>query len=155
MVSYINNGRDAALADLKLWMKDNLPLVVPTANNFTFTNRAKQAKILKEKVFEFKQRARISVAWREDLSNRLRIQDKDVVRGTNTIIEMFEKEIADGGTVRLANFGDIKTKHFEDGSRVYFHADESWVQSINDPLYMDNIGLKRKYTKKKLTRRDV
>lgn len=155
MTSYIEDGRDAALAELKLWMQDNLPKVVPTADNFTFTNRRTQAKILKQKVFVFKQRARISQAWREDLSNRLRIQDEDVVRGTNTIIEMFEKEIAAGGTVRIANFGDIKTKYFESGARPYFQADEAWTQAINEPLFENSLGLKRKYTKNKLTRRDV
>lgn len=155
MISYQTDGRDAALAELKVWMGDNLPKAVVTADNLNFTKKSVREKVLNEKVLVFKEKARISQTWRDELSTRLRIQDEDVIRATNTIFELIEAEVSKGGTVRLAGFGDLKTKQFEEGPQLYFQADEAWTQELNEPLYEDGVGLKRQYVKKKLTRRAI
>lgn len=155
MVDYQVDGRDAALAALCEWLKENAPIVVVNRDNLTFAGKRVRQKFLATNITRFKQRARISVAWRNELSDRLKIRDEDIVLATNTIIEMFEKELSQGGTVRLAGFGDLKTYSFENGRQIRFKADEAWVRVLNEPLFMGEIGLKRRIKKKKLIRREV
>lgn len=160
MNDYIKDGREAALRDIREYVMENAPQTPPEKRSMNFLNSRDRVKRLTQVAKEFKERARIPVKWREDLSDRLRIKQDDIVRATNTIIEMMEQELASGGTVRIANFGDIKTIAMikEDGDVVRmarFYADEQWKRLLNPPLYDSEIGLKHSFVKKKLVRREL
>src|SRR5574343_1896426 len=140
MIDYEVDGREAALADMCEWFHNNPQQYVESFKHQPFSNNRK-AVIAKVKAI--KQVTRVRMAWRKELSNRLRLVDEDIVRATNTIIEMIERELIHGGTVRLTNFGDLKTFKFPGGRQVRFRADEKWVRLLNEPLYKAEIGLKR------------
>jgi nucleoid DNA-binding protein len=152
MIDYEVDGREATIADMCEWFHNNPqqyaeghePVPFPTAH-----------AVKAAKVRAIKQVARIGMAWRRELSDRLRLTDDDIVRATNTIIEMIERELIQGGTVRLTNFGDLKTFKFSDGRQVRFRVDEKWIRLLNEPLYKAEIGLKRSFKKGKLIRRGV
>ena len=150
-LNYRTEGRDACLAELKNWLVETFPPsnIVQHAYS-TNVGRAKNVEnIIKKSV----SRARIGLKWRKSLSDTLRIHDDDVLKATNTIMELIERELAKGGTVRLKNFGSLKTVAFKEGQRVQFDADEDWKRLLNEPLYDSEIGLKKKLVKKRLTRR--
>ena len=153
MASYQIDGRDAALLEIRDWLNENAPSSAPEKKSINFTNIRSQKQFLAKKIVHFKQHARISSIWRDELSDRLKIQPEDIVLATNTIIEMLEKELSQGGTVRLTYFGDIKTYEFETGRQVRFIADEAWIRELNAPLFADEIGLKQRIKKKRLLRR--
>jgi nucleoid DNA-binding protein len=152
MIDYKVDGRDAALADMCEWFRNNPRQYAEGFQPSPMTGLSHRSYLIK-KVHAFKNKARISVKWRRELSDRLKITDEDVVRATNTIVEMIERELIQGGTVRLTNFGDLKTFKFPNERRVRFRVDEKWARLLNEPLYNGEVGLKRKLKKNKLVRR--
>lgn len=144
---------------LRDFLNDVMPAPAIEDRKLTFTNKKDRERILKEKAEEFAKKARVPMKWRKEISDRLLIDDDDIVKATNTIIEMIEQELIAGGTVRISNFGDFRTyNHKYSGFQTKaarFEPVESWLREINDPLYSNEIGLTRTLKKKKLTRRDV
>lgn len=154
MKNYQVDGRDATFLELRAWLIENAPQYESTGKDFRYVNNKVRVQLLREKARTFSQRCKINVKWRVDLSNRLRIKPDDVLRATNTIVELMEQELQNAGTVRITNFGDLKLITMEDGTKsARFYADEQWKRELNEPLFDTEIGLKRKYAKKKLSRR--
>lgn len=153
MADYKIDGRDAALQELRSWLIENIP--VSANRDICYVSRKDKNAVLTQKIAQFKQKARIRVLWRQDLSDRLRIAEQDLIAATNTIIEMIEQELVRGGTVRINNFGDFKTIKGKNFRRVRFVPAKSWTDGINDPVFKDNLGLKQKLAKNKLKRRDT
>jgi hypothetical protein len=158
VVNYLTDGRDAALAEIGEWLKAySPPASSVNAANFTFSSIKNRDAFLKNKLAAFGVKCRVSFAWRDDLTNRLGISNDDIVRATNTIIELLERELSFGGTVRLTGFGDFVLHTQKEGGikMVRFNASESWKRELNAPLYAAEIGLKQKFVGRKLTRRAV
>lgn len=154
MINYNVDGREAALSFLAEWLKTNAPQRNIEDRSLNYVPNRLRTKLLTEKAKKLGQRAKINVQWRTDLSNRLRITEDDILRATNTIVEIMESELAKAGTVRITNFGDFKLHNFGDIKSLRFTADESWKRELNQPLYDSEIGLKHTYMKSKLKRRD-
>lgn len=147
--------RETALVELRAWLIENIPRSASTNGDFRFVNKRQRTKLLINRGKAMKQKARISMKWRSDLSNRLKICEDDVVRTINTILEMLDKELAKGGTVRISGFGDFITAESQRGGReCRFRADEDWTRSVNDPIFFNEIGFAYKKTgKKRIARR--
>lgn len=141
---------------MKEWLEDRAPVNFDR-QDIRYINSKLQRKRLTPKIREIRQRARLGVQWRDSLSDRLRIQTDDVVRATNTILELIEQTLTAGHHVRLSNFGDfvLINSQVEDRKYVRFRPAKSWLEEINEPQWQSDIGLKRRYVKGKLTRRDV
>lgn len=154
--SYTEDGRVAAIAALSEWMHENLP---KPKQDIRFVDHNTKGRMMTAKVKEFKEKARIQVKWREDLSDRLKIKESDLVAITNHIIRMMEEELAAGNTVRLRGFGDLitvgGTVDREKARRVQFRANEEWKRRLNAPLLKNELGLKAKISKGRLRRRTV
>jgi nucleoid DNA-binding protein len=118
---------------------------------------AEKTKVLAKKVDTFVQRAKVNLEWRSHLSERLNLSEEEVILATNTLIDMIERTLVNGGIVRLRNFGDFIPNDRTIGgftSRTfYFKADVKWLKMLNPPLLASDIGLKRKLGGGKLTRR--
>lgn len=142
---------------LRDWLNDFMPMTPIDKKSINFLNKKDREKRLKQKVEEFVVKAKLPLKWRKELSDRLLIDDSDIVKATNTIIEMIEKELMAGHRVRIANFGDFLTRNRKesgfDTKNATFQPIESWLREINAPLYQEEIGLKFKLVKKKLVRR--
>ena len=172
---YNVEGREVVMEELAAWLKVNAPQSDYKNMTSNYVPNKIRSSMILEKSKAFKQRTRINVKWRSDLSNRLRITEDDTLKATNTIIEMMERELSNGGTVRISDFGDLKLVNYtyadiieyEDGSEeeseaykiksARFFCSEDWKRELNAPLYDSELGLKYNFsvTKKKLTRRDV
>jgi hypothetical protein len=126
-----------------------------TQGNFTFSSIKNRDAFLKNKLAAFGVKCRVNFAWRDDLTNRLGIDGDDIVRATNTIIELIERELSFAGTVRITNFGDFVLHTQKEGGikMTRFNACESWKRELNAPLYAGEIGLKQKLMGRKLIRR--
>jgi hypothetical protein len=152
-------GKTEKLEALRAWLMENMPQTPDHLRSMNFLNKKSRVKVLVEKAKKFKQRTRISLTWRNELSDRLKIKEDDILRATNTILEMIEQTLASGKRVRLHNFGDFKTiTVLRDDMVNYelrFSPAEEWQREINQPIFESSIGLKRKYTKKKLQRREL
>ena len=156
MANYLTDGREAALAEIGEWMRVySPPASSVTQGNFTFSSIKNRDAFLKNKLAAFGVKCRVNFAWRDDLTNRLGIDSDDIVRATNTIIEMIERELSFAGTVRITNFGDFVLHTQKEGEikMVRFSASEDWKRALNPPLYEAEIGLKQRLIKKKLIRR--
>ena len=156
MANYLTDGREAALAEIGEWMKIySPPASSVTQGNFTFSSIKNRDAFLKNKLAAFGVKCRVNFAWRDDLTNRLGIDSDDIVRATNTIVEMIERELSFAGTVRITGFGDfvLYTQKESGVKMVRFNADEEWKRTLNAPLYATEIGLKNKLVGRKLIRR--
>ena len=156
MANYLTDGREAALAEIGEWMRVySPPASSVNQGNFTFSSIKNRDAFLKNKLAAFGVKCRVNFAWRDDLTNRLGIDGDDIVRATNTIIEMIERELSFAGTVRITGFGDFVLYTQKEGGvkMVRFNASESWKRELNAPLYAAEIGLKQKLVGRKLTRR--
>ena len=138
---------------IKKWLDEFAPLTSED-NDVRFSS----AKDARRKVFrelkEFQEKAKINVKWRESLSNRLGIEESDIVKATNTIINMIEEELINAGVVRLNHFGDFKLINWAESKAVRFKPCETWLGEFNEPLMRAKIGLKRKITRRKTELRD-
>lgn len=154
MVNYKKNKKGAIL-EIRQWMIDNA-IQYDKVEFQTYSTEEERERAARKKIKEMEKKARLNVQWRQSLSDRLLISMDDITRATNTIIEIIEKSLAKGYTVRLANFGDIKTINTKFGTQVVrFKADEKWIRELNEPFYTSELGLKRKLVKGKLTRRNL
>ena len=156
MTNYLTDGREAALAEIGEWMKIySPPASSVNQGNFTFSSIKNRDAFLKNKLAAFGVKCRVNFAWRDDLVNRLGISNDDIVRATNTIIELIERELSFGGTVRLTGLGDFVLYTQKEGGvkMVRFNASEDWKRQLNPPLYAAELGLKQKLVGRKLTRR--
>jgi len=153
VADYLVDGRAAVMLELKDWLNEHAPSNAVTESNLTFRTEDERAAFNREKVAEHKERARLNIRWRESLSDRLKIQMDDIVRASNTVVELIEGELAAGGTVRLDGFGDFVTVASTASRRVDFRPSEAWLRELNAPLYKDELGFKFSIQKKKLTRR--
>lgn len=153
MADYLIDGRAAVMAELKNWLNERAPSNPVSDANITFRTENERAAYNRAKADEYKYRARLNLQWRESLSDRLRIEMDDVVRASNTIVELIEGILAAGNTVRLDGFGDFVTVASENSRRVNFKPSEAWLRELNAPLYKDELGFKFALNKKKLTRR--
>lgn len=141
---------------IKEWLNERAPVNFET-NDVRYIDAKRRRKRYGEQITELKQKARISVKWRLQLSERLRIVTDDIVRGTNTILELIEQSLASGEPVRLANFGDFVLINGSEGEKkwVRFRPARAWLEEINEPQWVDKIGLLRSYQKGRLARRQV
>jgi hypothetical protein len=139
---------------MKEWLQERAPVDFSN-QDIRYINSKLQRSRLTPKIKEIRQRARLGVQWRESLSDRLRIQTDDVVRATNTILELIEQTLSAGHHVRLANFGDLVLINSTTDERKYvrFRPAKTWLEEINEPQWQKDIGLKRRFVKGKLTRR--
>lgn len=156
MANYLTDGREAALAEIGEWMKIySPPASSVTQGNFTFSSIKNRDAFLKNKLAAFGVKCRVNFDWRDKLTDRLGIDEDDIVRATNTIVELMERELSFGGTVRITGFGDfvLHTQAADNLKMVRFNASESWKRELNAPLYAAEIGLKQKLVGKKLIRR--
>ena len=156
MANYLTDGGEAALAEIGEWMRIySPPASSVTQGNFTFSSIKNRDAFLKNKLAAFGVKCRINFDWREKLTGRLGIDEDDIVRATNTIVELIERELSFGRTVRITNFGDFVLHTQKEGGikMVRFNADEAWRRDLNAPLYAAEIGLKQKLVGKKLIRR--
>jgi nucleoid DNA-binding protein len=146
--------RPTALNNLKDWLIEHMP-VASSTTDFRFVNRKKRTQMLVNRGTAIKQRTRVSVAWRDDIANRLKLNANDIVRATNTILEMMDKELSSGGRVRITGFGDLITIATQRAGReCRFRAAEEWMREINDPIFFKEIGLfYKKIGKARITRR--
>lgn len=154
MKHYAADGRDAVMEELAAWLKEYMPAEPQSERKDLryVKNRIRENK-LREQLGVLVQRARISVAWRTYLSLRLKLSEDEVVRATNTVIELMERELSKGRTVRLADFGDFKPRNIGGKKSVLFQAAEDWKRGLNEPLYDTELGLKRSYIQGRLKRR--
>lgn len=144
---------------LRDWLIENMPVTPIEQKSLNFLTRKDREKRLQQKVNSYREKAKLAVEWRNSLSDRLLIKDEDIIKATNTILEMIEGELSKGHRVKIAHFGDFKTKVYSvDGIEtkgIMFRPVEDWQREINTPLYQSEIGLKRKLSKKKLERRQL
>lgn len=143
-------------AAIKEWLDEEAPLTIER-NDIRYVNLRMRTQRRAQQMAQIRQKARISVRWRESLAQRLGLQDDEIVRATNTIIELIEQELARGGTVRLAGFGDFVLINGSGGEKKLprFRPSKEWLEEINEPQFADKIGLLRSYKKGRLTRRDT
>jgi hypothetical protein len=139
---------------IKEWLDERAPLTTET-NDIRYVDLKTSAKRTKSIINGWTEKARISVAWRRGLSRRLGLCDDEIVRATNTIIEMIEQALTQGETVRLSQFGDFKLIDGSEGEKkwVRFIPNKDWLSSINEPQIIEDIGLFNRYQKGRLTRR--
>ena len=147
--------REQKLKNLREWLIYNMPQTPPEERSSNFVRKGERQAILKKKVAQYGEKARLNVAWREELAEQLSVRHDDIVLVTNTILELIEQTLSKGESVRIRNFGDFTVVHDEDILRVRFRADEQWMRSVNGPLYKDEIGVKRTYKKKQLQKRVI
>lgn len=144
---------------LRDWLIENMPVTPIEQKSLNFLTRKDREARLAHKVNAYKEKAKLSVKWRTSLSDRLLIKDEDIIKATNTILEMIEGELSKGLRVKIAHFGDFKTKVYSiDGIEtkgIMFRPVEDWQRELNTPLYQSEIGLKQKLNKKKLERRKL
>ena len=141
-------------------MKEYLDEYVPLTtqyNDVRYINHREARKRYTAQSQKFKLKGRLRVAWRESLAKRLKLVDDEIVRATNTIIEMIESSLASGEEVRLANLGDFVLINALEGEKKAprFRPCQKWLEELNEPQYWDAIGLKRKQSRGRLTRREV
>ena len=139
---------------IKEWLDERAPLNIEN-NDLRYMNYRMRDQKRRERLNQLKQKARISVKWRQSLAERLRLVDDEIVRATNTIIELIEQELVKGGTVRLSGFGDFVLINGDAGEKKLprFRPAKEWLEEINEPQWKDKIGLLRSYQKGRLTRR--
>ena len=80
------------------------------------------------------------------MAERLRISVDLVTKGTNTVIEMMERELGEGeGSVFITGFGDIRPIYFPTSgkTRLRFFADPEWLRGLNAPIDENDLGLYR------------
>lgn len=147
---------EAILEELGQFLKENYP--VKNGNRGIFTlSAAEKNKVLNNSIKKFVARARINVEWRTHLGERLNLSEEEVILATNTMIDMIENALVNGGIVRLRHFGDFIPHDMKRGgytSRTfYFKADRKWLQIVNEPLLKSDLGLKRTLKGGKLARR--
>jgi hypothetical protein len=142
--------------EIKEWLDERAPLNFEK-NDIRYVNMRLRAQRRTQQMQQIRQKARISVRWRESLARRLGLNDDEIVRATNTIIELIEQELARGGTVRLAGFGDFVLQNGSEGEKklLRFRPAKEWLEEINEPQFADKIGLLRSYKKGRLTRRNI
>jgi len=154
-----SSQQNTAMSDyrtsIKEWLDDRAPLTTNT-NDIRYVDMKTAAKRAKAVAKGWAEKARISVAWRRGLARRLGLVDDEIVRATNTIIDMIEQALVQGKTVRLAHFGDFKLINGAEGEKkwVRFIPNKDWLTSINEPQIIEDIGLLNKYHKGRLTRRE-
>lgn len=156
MANYLTDGREAALAEIGEWMKIySPPASSVNQGNFTFSSIKDRDKFLKNKLTAFGVKCRVNFDWRDKLTDRLGIDEDDIVRATNTIVELMERELSFGGTVRITNFADfvLYTEKKSGIKHVRFLPSEAWRRELNAPLYAAEIGLKQRLVGRKLIRR--
>lgn len=144
------------LEELGQFLKENYPVKGGPRGLFTLSV-AEKNKVLNASIKKFVAKARVNLEWRTHLGERLNLSEEEVILATNTMIDMIENALVNGGTVRLRNFGDFvphDTKRGGYTSRTfYFKADRKWLQVVNEPLLKSDLGLKRTLKGGKLARR--
>ena len=153
MNDYYLQGREAALTDIAEWLKEYAPQKPPEERSFNYLSFKEKARVMKRKLEGYREKVRISLQWREGLMERLGLQKDDTIHAVNTIIELIEHELTQGGTVRLNHFGDFRliNYNYEDGTRskaVRFFPSRDWVDTYNEPKYANDVGLHRRLTRK-------
>ena len=138
---------------IREWLDEFAPLTMED-NDVRFLDMKDARRKLFRELKEFQEVAKIDVKWRESLSDRLGIKEIDIVKATNTIINMVEEELINAGVVRLNHFGDFKLINWGDSKAVRFKPCETWLEEINGPLMKSKIGLKRKLVRGKAELRE-
>lgn len=155
VVSY-NEGRDKALKSLREWLNHHYPQKPIEERHLAFVKFRDREKALEARAKMLAEKAKPKVGWRDELSNRLVLNEEETLQVTNTILELTEQALANGERVRINAFGDFVTTQGRSAERkVVFKPVESWHRELNAPLYQNEIGLKKKLKKGKLSRREV
>ena len=136
------------------WIRENYPTSIEREAD-------KEGKTVEEVIKESNSmlikhsalKARINLYWRELLSERLQLDSDEVVRATNTILEIIETNLKNGNIVRIRGFGDFSLEERDELTSVKFCMDRSWAREINEPKNEKELGLRKTYTKR-LQRRD-
>jgi hypothetical protein len=149
MLNYEKDGRMAVLLFLGKYVVKTYPTV---AESLGLTNKQHLAKLLKDRLEKDKLKARIAIDWRKQLAAKLMLADDEIVRATNTILEVIEDTLAKGEPVRIKHFGDfLLTERDFEGTKintVRFKISPSWLRDLNPPHSDADLGLKRKYGKR-------
>lgn len=154
MLNYTKDGRAACLKYVADYIRENYPTGEETeSKRLGITVKELRAKILKDKLNKVAVKSRISLMWRNVLQDRLRLNDNELVKALNTVLELVEKSLEEGKTVRIRGLGDfkVKTTNYVEMSlsKPVFIPDPEWMREINkQPV---STRLKRKY-KTRLTR---
>ena len=136
---------------LKDWLEENFPR--NPNPSLLFVDKKTKAKLLKQRVKEHTAKIKTVTTWRDSLIARTNITEEDITRCVNTVMELMEEELMNGGTVRITNFGDLTTMNLNDERRIRFRCDEQFVRSINKPIFADEIGLYYRMDPKDMIRR--
>jgi hypothetical protein len=137
------------------WIRENYPTSIEREAD---KERKTVEEVIKESnsmlIKQCALKARINLYWRELLSERLQLDTDEVVRATNTILEILEKNLKNGNIVRIRNFGDFSLSERDELTVVQFAMDRAWAREINEPKNEKELGLRKTYTKRLLRRTD-
>jgi len=151
MLNYKKDGRTACIKFIADYLRENYPTkeeIDSRAQGITI--KELRAQKLKEKLNKVVVKARVNLKWRNNLQERLRLNDDELIRATNTVLELFEKTLEKGEILRIRNLGDFEVKKsIYQGfqlSKVTFTPDPDWAKELN--MIEDSTRLKKSYTRR-------
>lgn len=152
-LNYEKDGRMTVLLALGKYIVSTYPT---KAEAIGLTNRQYLKKMLNERLEKEKNKARVAIEWRTLLASKLMLNENEVLRATNTIIEMIEGSLAKGEPVRIKYFGDLTlVETRSEGvsiNTVRFKTDAKWLKELNPVTSETDLGLKRHYSRRLVRR---
>ena len=151
MNNYKDQGRHAALMDIKEWMLSNWPTQrqLDGDGGPSPSSELGRARLERVKRRMFVKSRELNLRWRKRLCSQTLLEEDEVIKATNTVVIMMEKALSRGERVQLRGFGGFHLKETSiDGlplKKIQFVPDPDWLHEINDPKDADDLGLKRSY----------
>lgn len=151
MLNYKKDGRASCIKFIAEYIRENYPTKEELDSRAQgITVKQLRAQKLKEKLNKVVVKARVNLKWRNRLQERLRLNDDELIRATNTVLELLEKSLEKGEILRIRNLGDFQAKKFSYQdfplTRVVFTPDPDWTRELNK--VEDSTRLKKGYARR-------
>lgn len=136
MLNYKKDGRAACIKFIADYIRENYPTQEEQeSERLGITVKELRAQRLKEKLNKVVIKARINLKWRNHLQERLLLNDEEIIKATNTVLEILEKALLENKIIRIRNLGDFETKALEiEGfkkARLDFNPEIDWIKELN------------------------
>lgn len=157
MLNYTKDGRAACIKFIADYIRENYPTQEEQeSKRLGITVKQLRAKLVKDKVNKVVVKARVNLKWRNHLQERLQLNSDELVKATNTVLEIIENSLQEEKTIRIRNLGDFflrpVTREDITTQNLAFIPEPDWIRELNKAE--ESTRLKKEY-KRKLTREAV
>lgn len=135
---------ETRLKELRTWLINNMPQTPVEQRTRNFISEKDRKKLINKNLVQYKSRCRITKELVSRIAIKTSLTNDQVVRGTNTILEMIEKELTKGYKVIIEHFGEFSLKKQNNSGfdvTIVFKGTDLWIKSFNKALKKEEIGL--------------